>query len=213
MGNKLVLIGGGGHCKSVLDSALALEKYEKIVITDFSYPVGSRIMGVEVVGDDSCLERLKADGFTDAFITVGSVGDTAIRRKIYSNIKKIGFNIPNIIDRTAVVSSHANLSNGIFVGKNAVINAEAKIGDNSIINTAAVVEHECVIGQFVHISPKAVLCGNVTVGDNSHIGANSVVRQQIIIGNDVMIGAGSVVVKNMLNNAKAFGNPCREVIK
>ena len=33
MGNKIVLIGGGGHCKSVLDSILRTCNYDEIVIT------------------------------------------------------------------------------------------------------------------------------------------------------------------------------------
>ena len=49
------------------------------------------------------------------------------------------------------------------------------------------------------------------VGNDSHVGAGSVVRQQINIGNDVLIGAGSVVVKDIPDNVKAFGNPCKVV--
>ena len=50
-----------------------------------------------------------------------------------------------------MVSTNAEMGNGIFVGKNAVINAGATVGDNSIINTGAIVEHDCSVGEFAHV--------------------------------------------------------------
>lgn len=208
MGYKLVLVGGGGHCKSVLDTVLSLHKYDEIVITDGAAKAGDTILGIPVVGDDSYLPELFDKGFTDAFITVGSVGNTFVRRKIYANLKKIGFNIPNIIDKTAVVSESAVLGEGNFVGKNAVISVLARVGNNCIINTAAVVDHECKVGDFVRVSAVGVLCGGVTVGDDTHIGAGTTVRHQITIGKNSLIGIGSTVVKDIPDGVVAYGNPC-----
>ena len=212
MSNKLVLIGGGGHCTSVIDTLFTSTEYEEIVITD-KENVGKELLSVPIVGTDACLAELLRNGFTDAFITLGSIGDTQCRRKIYTLLKKIGFNIPNIIDKTASVSKSADLGEGIFIGKHAVVNSLSSVGNNSIINTAAVIEHECILGEFVHIAPHAVLCGNTTVGDGSHIGAGATVRQQITIGKNTVIGAGSVVVKNISDSKTAYGNPCREIEK
>ncbi|MCH5191128.1 MAG: acetyltransferase [Oscillospiraceae bacterium] len=209
MSNKLVLVGGGGHCASVIDTVLTSTEYEEIVITD-KESVGKKLLGIPIVGTDDCLEKLFQKGFTDAFITVGSIGDPNNRRRIYNQIKKIGFNVPNIIDKTASVSKNVNLGEGIFIGKQAVVNSLAEIGNNCIINTAAVIEHQCSLGEFVHVAPHAVLCGNTAVGDGSHIGAGSVIRQQIKIGKNVTIGAGSVAVKNIADGKTAYGNPCKE---
>lgn len=210
MNSKLVLVGGGGHCASVIDTVLTSTEYKEIVITD-NENIGKKLLGFPIVGTDDCLEELFQNGFTNAFITLGSIGNSNNRRKIYNHIKKIGFNIPNIIDKTTVVSKSVNLGEGIFIGKQAVVNSLASLGNNCIINTAAVIEHECILGEFVHVAPQAVLCGNTTVGDGSHIGAGSVVRQQITIGKNVIIGAGSVVVKNIPDGKTAYGNPCKEI--
>ena len=70
---KLVLIGGGGHCKSVLDAALRMNEFEEVVITDPEIEPGSQILGCSVVGDDTCLDQLRHDGIDYAFITVRSV--------------------------------------------------------------------------------------------------------------------------------------------
>ena len=208
MAKNLLLIGGGGHCRSVLDSVLSCNLYDNIGIIDFEK---SSIPGVSVVGTDDDLPQLRKEGWTDAFITVGCIGNTTIRRHLYKIIKEIGFSIPNIIDPTSTLAKDVVLNEGCFVGKKAVINSGVFVDACCIVNTGAIIEHDCTIGAFSHISPGAVVCGQVSVGNDSHIGAGSVIRQQIAIGKQVLIGAGSVVVCNIPDGAKAYGNPCRVV--
>ena len=208
MSRKLLLIGGGGHCHSVLDSVLKLNEYDAIGIVDYT---NASVNNIPVVGNDDDLPRLHKNGWTDAFITVGSIGNTDLRHRLYQLAKNEGFTMPSIIDTTAIVANDVVIDEGCFVGKAAIINAGSKIGKAAIINTGAIIEHDCVVGEFAHISPGSVLCGQVNIGNDSHIGAGSVVRQQIDIGNNSLIGAGSVVVKNIPANAKTFGNPCKVV--
>ena len=205
---KLLLIGAGGHCKSVLDCVLSSGAYDAIgIINDQRIS----ILGVPVVGSDGDLTSLFKNGWTDAFITVGSVGNTATRRRLYEMIKKIGFTIPSVIDNTATIAKCTQISEGSFVGKKAVVNTGASLGCCSIINTGAIVEHDCVVGDFSHVSPGTVLCGQVRIGHDTHIGAGAVVRQLISIGNNVLIGAGSIVVKDIQDGQTAYGNPCKVV--
>ena len=116
-----------------------------------------------------------------------------------------GYIIPNIIDRTAVISPNAMLEDGIFVGKRAVINAGVSMGEMCIVNTGAVVEHDCVVGSFSHIAVGSVLCGGVSVGTQTLIGANATVIQNIEIGNNVIVGAGAVICKNVQDNIIRYG--------
>ena len=207
---KILLIGGGGHCHSVLDSILALNVYDEIGIIDSK---DCHALGISVVGVDDDVQRLMSEGWSDAFITVGSVGNTQLRRKLHEMIKIIGLNVPTIIDPTAVIARGTELSEGVYVGKRAVINTGSRIGTCAIINTGTIVEHDCLIGDFSHLSPGATICGQVHIGNDSHVGAGSVVRQQISIGNGVLVGAGSGVVKTLPDNVKAYGNPCRVIMK
>lgn len=218
---KILLIGAGGHCLSVLDSLLSSGEFSEIGLIDnrfYHKDLGHAqtvdgLLGVPIVGGDEDLPALKKAGFTHAFIAVGSIGDVSIRQSLYAKIKELGFVVPNILDPTSVVSQHATLEEGIFVGKHAVINAKAQIGTMAIINTSSVVEHDCRVGDFVHVAPGCVLSGNVRVGDDSHIGAGSVVKQGIQIGSNAMIGMGSVVLSDIGNYCTAYGNPCKEVKK
>lgn len=212
MGSKrILLIGGGGHCKSILDCVLGMGAYRDIGIIDRRDTGRKAILGIPVIGTDDDLQSLHRAGWTDAFVSLGSIGNPYRRKFLYDQLREIGFIIPCIVDETAAVSDNAQLGPGVFVGKKAVVNAGTYIGTCVIINSGAIVEHDCRVGAFSHISPGAVLCGRVSVGCGTHVGANTVVRQNIVIGSNALIGIGSVVTKDIPDDSLAYGNPCRVV--
>lgn len=205
MEKRLVLIGGGGHCKSVLDAALCMNAFKEIVITDHKISAGSKIMECKVIGNDSQLPRLYASGFTQAFIALGSIKDTKQREKIYQKASAIGFQFPNIIDPSAILSNEVILGKGIFIGKRAVVNSGSTIDDMSIINTGAIIEHDCQIGKFSHIAISASVCGGCKIGDSTFVGANTTIIQGVKIGRNCIIGAGSIVLGNVPEKNTVIG--------
>ena len=54
---KILLVGGGGHCRSVLDSLLSAGGYDDIGIIDPRTSGGSAPMNIPVLGGDSDLPR------------------------------------------------------------------------------------------------------------------------------------------------------------
>lgn len=207
----ILLVGGGGHCQSVLDSLNNLKDYNVVGILDLRENVGSFINGVKIIGTDDECERFFNKGIRKAHISIGSIKSTTLRERIYSELKLIGFEFPLIIDPSALVSSSVEIGEGTFIGKGAIVNCGSKIGCNCIINTGSIIEHECIISDFAHVAPGAVLSGRVTIGRSTLIGTNSTVIQGINIGENVVIGAGSVVIRNIKHSCIAYGNPCKEV--
>lgn len=209
MKKKIVLIGGGGHCKVVAEAIRRARAFQIAGIIDKNIPRGSIVWGIPVIGNDDSLRRVRLSGVLACFITVGSVGDATARIRLAGLAKEAGFEFPVVICPDAHVSVSSRLGNGSFVASGVVVNADVSIGDHCIINAGSIVDHDCRVGDFVHISPAAVLNGGVTVGDRAHIGTNSSVIQGVVIGSGAVIGAGSVVVRNVPDNAVAYGNPCR----
>lgn len=206
---KLVLLGGGGHCKSVLDTLLKTKEYDEIVITDPKIPAGTEVMGCKVVGNDDVLPELFAKGYKKAFITAGDVGLPNPREKMVKYAQGIGFQFPNIIDPSAYISESANIGEGNYIGKKAIINVGVKVGNHCIINTASIIEHEAVIGDVSHVATGAIVLGEVVLGDRCFVGAGSTIVQCKKLGNDVKIGAGAVVTDNLPDNCMAVGVPAR----
>ncbi|WP_026908880.1 acetyltransferase [Paucisalibacillus globulus] len=207
---ELLLIGGGGHCKSIIDT-LSEHHYKIIGIIDTKENVGNHLFGIEVIGVDDDLDKLFNQGIKNAFISLGSIGDVKLRKKLFSKAKKIGYFFPTIIDSSAIVSNNAVLGNGTFIGKGAIINANVTIGNNVIVNSGSIIEHDCKINDFCHIAPGSTLSGNVKVKENTHVGTNSTIIENISIGSNTIIGAGSVVIKDISDNTIAYGNPCKVV--
>ncbi|WP_286152667.1 acetyltransferase [Sporofaciens musculi] len=202
---RLVLLGGGGHCSSVLDAAQRMGMFDEIVITDCDMVAGTEFMGSRVVGTDDALLQLFQDGIRMAFISMGSIKSTKLRKLLYRRAMDMGFDFPNIIDPSALVSEYAMLGKGIFVGKNSVINAGARVGDMAIINTGAIVEHGSSIGSFSHISVGAVVCGDSKIGNSVFVGANAAIIQGVKVGANSIVGAGSIVLKDAVPDSRIIG--------
>lgn len=209
---ELILIGGGGHCRSVIDSLNQLDQYKIVGIIDQKDAVGSKVSGVPVIGSDKEVETFFKKGIHNAFVCIGSIASPKARIRVVQQLKAIGFYFPVIIDKTAIVSQSAEIGEGTFVGKGAIINTGTKIGAQCIINTGVIVDHDCTIGGFTHLAPGTTLSGGVKLAERVHVGTNSTVIQGVTVGADTLIGAGSVVVKSIVEAKKAYGNPCREVL-
>ncbi|GHV80065.1 hexapeptide transferase [Spirochaetia bacterium] len=209
MYNKLLLVGAGGHCRSVIDS-INYVQYSDIGIVDLPEMVGKNIFSIPIVGTDEDIESLFEKGYHQAIITLGSVGNPDKRIKLYHKLKLIGFQFPKIIDSTAIVSQiSVEMADGVFVGKGVIINTGVKLGTCAIINSGAIIDHDCEIGQFVHIGPGVRMSGGIHIQDNVHVGIGSSMIQSISVGRDSIIGAGSVVVSDIEEGVIAFGIPCR----
>lgn len=188
----IILVGYGGHAKSVADCIERAKKYHIVGYTDLM-PHGSRHT---YLGTDDMLMEYWGQGIKNAAIGVGYMGKGNLRERLYAKLKRIGYSLPVISDTSAIICGTVQIAEGAFVGKGAVINAEAKIGKMAIVNTMALVEHECAIGDFTHVAVSAVLCGQVEVGRAAFIGANATVTQCLHIPSNTVVPAGETLRRN-----------------
>ena len=200
---KILILGNGGHAKSLIDAIERENKYEisGIVINEGVTDAGE----YQIIGNDDDLDELFHSGIRNAAIGIGYLGKSNLREKIYTKLKAIGYNLPVICDPSAVVANHVQIGEGSFIGKCAIINSYAAIGKMCIINSASVIEHDCIIDDFSHISVATVLCGGVHVGRASFIGANATVIQMKEIGKRCIIGAGTVIRDDVEDDVKISG--------
>lgn len=207
----VLIIGGGGHAKVLVD-CLFLNEAEITGFTDLDSLKKESLAayGIKFLGNDDQIfeyepaQVLLVNG-------LGGVGKLSIRGSIYSSFKEKGYTFTQVIHPAATIASQVIIEEGAQVMAGAVIQPGSFIGANSIINTGAMIDHECHIGRNVHIAPGAVLSGAVLVGDNTFIGAGSTVMQCVQIGKKVIVGAASIVNSNIPDYAKAYGVPAKVV--
>ncbi|NQY21387.1 MAG: NeuD/PglB/VioB family sugar acetyltransferase [Campylobacteraceae bacterium] len=184
---KILLLGGGGHCHSVIDVIEQENKYIIAGIIDKKELIGSKILSYEVIGCDDDLEELFKT-YKNVIVTVGQIKSNAIRVKLFTKVKEIGFNLPTIISPLAYVSKHSNIEEGTIIMHHSLVNANAKIGKNCIINTKSLIEHDVIIEDNCHISTGAVLNGSVYVKEGTFFGSNATSKESIQINGFVKAG-------------------------
>lgn len=202
--NNIILLGGGGHCKSVIDVAESAG-YNILGILDMPEDVGKRVLDYKVIGTDDDIP-LYVDN-AEFVITVGFIKNPTTRIKLYNKVKEAGGKLATVIASTARVSKYSTIGEGTVVMHQAFVNAGAHIGANCIINTFCNVEHDAQIGDQCHISTGTMVNGDCKVGDRCFIGSQSVVANGIEIGDDIIVGAASFVRQTIMKNGIYFGNP------
>lgn len=190
---NLILIGGGGHCKSCIDVIEGLKDYRIEGILDTPDKVGQKVLDYEITGTDDDIEKyVKEDFFF--LITVGQLKSADLRIKLFEKIKSLNGKFATIISQNAYVSKHSKIGEGSIIMHHALINAGAKIGKNCIINSKALIEHDCTIGDNCHIAVSAVLAGGVKIGSESFVGANSTIVQYKEIPQKSFIKAHTLLI-------------------
>lgn len=211
MQKPIILIGGGGHCKSVIEAAESAG-FCILGILDIPEDVGSEVLpGHKVIGTDDDIPSYVDKA--DFVITVGFIKNPAIRIKLYNKVIEAGGHLATVIASTAHVSKYSTIGEGTVVMHQAFINAGAKIGENVIINTFVNIEHDAVIGDQCHISTGCMVNGDCKIGLRVFVGSQSVLANFISVGDDIIIGAGSLVRKSISEKGIYSGNPAILKIK
>ena len=206
----LILIGGGGHCKSVIEAAESQGR-EILGVLDMPEDLGKEILSTKVIGTDDDIPHYVDKA--EFVITVGFIKNPATRIKLYNKVKEAGGKLATVIASTAHVSKYAEIGEGTVVLHQAFVNADAKVGCNVILNNFVSIEHDAVIGDQCHISTGAMINGECKVGNNCFIGSQSVLANCISVGEDIIVGAGSFVRKSISEKGIYSGNPAILKIK
>jgi UDP-perosamine 4-acetyltransferase len=213
-GYDLVLFGGGGHARVVLDALYSSRPDFRVAVLDPELPRGrfdcytkAEVLG----GDDEAPALVGATPSVGFAVGRGVVGVGEARRRLFELGLQLGMSPTTIVHDSAVVSPSATIEDGAQILAGAIVNPGARIGPNAVVNTRAVVEHDCVVASHANIAPAACLCGGVTVGEGAYIGASAVVIQNLHIGENALVGAGSVVVRDVVADTVVLGVPARQL--
>lgn len=192
----LVLIGGGGHCRSCLEVIRAQGRYQVAGIVDRPAKLHQRVDGCEIFATDDDLERLARE-YPWFLITVGQVKTPEPRRRLFERVTALGGRLATVVSPLAWVSSRARLGPGTVVMHHGLVNTGARVGRNCIINSKALVEHDAVIGDHCHLATAAVVNGGARIGAGVLVGTNAAVCQGVVVGEGQLVPGGCLVRRDM----------------
>lgn len=189
--SDIVLLGGGGHCKSCIDVLETTGLYNILGILDKEDKAGEKVLNYEVIGTDEDIPNMIKSNLV-FLITIGQIESARRRIELFLEIKKLGGEMPVIVSPSAYISKHSVIGEGSIIMHDTVINAGAKVGVNCIINSKALLEHDVIIGNHCHISTGVLINGSVSVGDESFVGSGTVIVQNAIIPQGTFIKANTL---------------------
>jgi len=200
----LVLVGGGGHCESVIDVA-ENAGYEILGVLDRPELREKPILSYRVIGNDDDIPKYV--DVAQFVVTVGQIKNGDLRHRLVQKVLDAGGTLATVVSSDATVSRYATLGAGTVVMHKAFINAAAQVGSNCIINTMANVEHDARIGDFCHVSTGAMINGGCVIGRDCFIGSQAVIVQDVKICAGAIVGAGAIVDKDITEPGVYVGNP------
>ena len=194
----ILIYGGGGHAKSVMEMVLQNGVHTIAgIVDDDEQLTGKHVLGIPVLGTQVMLPRLIEQGVRLAANGVGGILDINVRVKIFELLENAGFSFPLLVHPHATVEPSANIEEGVQVFANAYIGSEAVLHARCMINTNAVVSHDCIIGPYTHIAPGALLAGHVHVGMSTLVGMGVTTAIGVRIGDGVRIGNGAIILADV----------------
>lgn len=208
MKHKLILVGGGGHCQSVIDVVEAIPRYEIVGVLDRAHKVGQYVSDYEIIGTEEQMASL-VHPEVHFLVTVGQIASSRIRYQLFQKVKQVGGRLATVVSPRAYVSSRATVGEGSVVMHDALINTHAQIGSNTIVNTRALVEHGVQVGNCCHIATGAIVNGDCQIRDHVFFGSQATVVQGVSIGEGIVVGAGATVVRSLTEPGTYAGHPAR----
>ncbi len=190
---NLILIGGGGHCASVIDAIESMETYQIAGILDTT---GQALCGYPCLGGDELIPELVAQKM-EFLITVGSIASSFLRVRLVKQVEAAGGTFAKIIASTARVAHYAKVGVGSVILHHALVNNLASVGPHCIINSFADIEHDVQLGAFSHVSTGCRINGGCRIGRECFIGSGTIIFQGISLPDHCVIGGGSVVRKSI----------------
>jgi sugar O-acyltransferase (sialic acid O-acetyltransferase NeuD family) len=208
---RVLVIGAGGHARSVLDVIRSEARYNVAGLIDSSQPKGTAALGSSVLGQESDLPAVcREQGATFGIV---AIGDNWQRRATMERLRALvpGFEFVSSVHPSATVAGDVTIGSGTVIMAGAVVVSGSRIGKGCIVNTLASLDHDGVMEDYSSLAPGAVTGGRVHLGTCAAVGLGARIVHNLGIGAHAVVGAGALVMEDIPPEVVAFGAPAHVI--
>lgn len=187
--SRLLVVGAGGHGRSVAEAAELSGQFEVIGFLDDALPVGVIVLGLPILGpfNNMAIQRSAAD---EAIL---AVGNNAVREMLMKKLTVAGFKLATVVHPRAIVSPSAVMGPGSAVMAGAILGTEARLGVGTIVNCGAVVDHHATVEDFGHLGVNACMAGDTVLGRGAWMQAGAALAYGVTVPFGVTLAPGEAV--------------------
>ncbi len=194
---RLLIVGAGGHGRSVAEAVLAAGQYKLVGFADDAAPALQQVWDLPVFGDTADLASYR--GYADAAIV--AIGNNRLREAWQHALYAAGFALATVVHPQAMVSPRAVVGEGGAIMAGAIVGTGAQLGAGVIVNCGAVVDHDGRVDDFCHLGVNAAMSGGSVLGRGAWMQAGSVLGYGATVEAGRVLGPGEAVNKTINRNA------------
>lgn len=202
----VLILGAGRHGRNVADTVL-WSGGTVLGFLDDTKPRGALVDKLEVLGGFDLMRD--AELLRRAAVHV-AIGNPIIRKRLTEDLTARGAVLASAIHPSAVISPHAQLGAGIYMGPFVRVSPGARLGAGCLIDPLCTIGGGCDLGDFVMLAAHCSLIADARIGAGTFVGTQASIAG-VSVGAGCIIGAGSVVLRDLPDGVRAFGTPARIV--
>ena len=193
---RLLIVGAGGHGRSVAEAVLAAGSYKVVGFVDDAASALQHVWALPVFGATADLTSYRE--YAD--VAIVAMGNNRLREELHGRLTVAGFELATVVHPKAVVSPRAVIGAGCAIMAGAIVGTEAQLGAGVIVNCGAVVDHDCRVDDFGHLGVNAAMAGSSVLGRSAWMQAGSVLGYGAIVEAGRVLGPGEAVNKTINRN-------------
>ena len=192
----LLIVGAGGHGRSVAEAVLAAGSYKVVGFVDDAASALQHVWALPVFGATADLTSYRE--YAD--VAIVAMGNNRLREELHGRLTVAGFELATVVHPKAVVSPRAVIGAGCAIMAGAIVGTEAQLGAGVIVNCGAVVDHDCRVDDFGHLGVNAAMSGGSVLGRGAWMQAGSVLGYGAMVDAWRVLGSGEAVNKSINRN-------------
>lgn len=203
---KSVIIGAGTYGEVYL--AYLQEAGVEIVGFLDDNPHSPTIKGIPVLGGIDILPKLKDKyGIENVYCPLGN---NKLRVKFLRRAKELGYNTPNYIHPSVIISPNVKIGEGVYILLGTTIMPYTVIGNYTMISMGVHLAHHTTLEEGVFLSTGCNFGASIIAHKYAYCGISSTIMTGIKeLGEDCLIGAGAVVIRDVEPKAVVTGVPAK----